>query len=186
MFRQAISRIRALSTPNISAAKSLTPQWEPALRFPSPPHDPEPATPEDQTGPWFNTYTAFDPSCARPFLISGLSIGIKDMQPTELIPSPSTTRDVVKADMKPGIKKVAVQMPKPWPYRLPKALQPQVGTTFAAMYGGGEGEGKGGKVGGLQAVLYGVPEPDNKDLEGKEEGVWRKVLYGVKEDGEEK
>ena len=41
-------------------------------------------------------------------------------------------------------------------------------------------------VGGLQAVLYGVTEPDNKDLEGKEEVVWRKVLYGVKEDGEEK
>lgn len=70
---------------------------------------------------------------------------------------------------------------KPWLYRLPQALQPKFGTTYAETYGGVKGKGK---VGILQAVLYGLPEPDKRTRKGvilREGGVLWKVFYGDKD-----
>jgi hypothetical protein len=56
---------------------------------------------------------------------------------------------------------------KPWPYSHPKPLQLKVGTTFDLMYGDDVGVGDGqvakGKLGGLQKVFCGMPEPRKKD-----------------------
>lgn len=58
---------------------------------------------------------------------------------------------------------------KPWSYSLPKPLQPKAGTTFDLVYGDGVGVGDEQvakvKLGLLQKVLYGVPEPGKKDDE---------------------
>lgn len=121
MLRQAISRVRALSALDIYTAKSLAQQWEPALRLPSRPHEPKSLENENGNGPWFTTYSAFDPGCARPFLISGWSIGIKDISPK--LPSPQEIipdhvgKAVVKPDHKAVIKssnkeKIVVELVK--------------------------------------------------------------------------
>ena len=50
---------------------------------------------------------------------------------------------------------------KPWPYSLPKVLQPKPGTTYDSIYGnqGGAKPTEKVRVGWLQKVLYGDPEP---------------------------
>jgi len=50
---------------------------------------------------------------------------------------------------------------KPWPYSLPKVLQPKPGTTYDSIYGdqGGAKPTEKVRVGWLQKVLYGNPEP---------------------------
>ncbi|OAL05970.1 hypothetical protein IQ06DRAFT_73892 [Phaeosphaeriaceae sp. SRC1lsM3a] len=187
MFRQIALRARSISMPiqrlrplflDISAAKARVQQWEPSLQFPPRPHDPESqnAAPEDQYGPWFNTYTAFDPGCARPFLISGFTLGLKDLPSSALV-----TKAIVKSDQNKAIKEL-IKIRKPWPYSLPKALQPQVGTTFAAVYGGGlETAVQSKRVGILQAILYGIPEPEKGGIK-EEGGFLHKVLHGVNEE----
>ncbi|KAF2625839.1 hypothetical protein BU25DRAFT_104663 [Macroventuria anomochaeta] len=82
---------------------------------------------------------------------------------------------------------------KPWPYSLPKPLQPKGGTTYDLMYGEGVGVGDGqvGKmrIGVLQKVLYGVPGSGEKEGDGEEghegkgkgKGLWEKIVCGVQE-----
>jgi len=50
---------------------------------------------------------------------------------------------------------------KPWPYSLPKVLQPKPGTTYDSIYGdqGGAKPTEKVRAGWLQKVLYGDPEP---------------------------
>ena len=127
------------------------------------------------------TYSPFNPGASTPLLCSSIAMRNNLPVASPHNKDPSSAQSCASASAY-----------KPWPYRLPVCLQPKVGTTFHAVYGGGDGaevKGKGEgvkKVGVLQALLYGVPEPDGsfgkKDEDGKREGlVWR-VLYGVKEE----
>jgi hypothetical protein len=75
-----------------------------------------------------------------------------------------------------------------WPYSLPKAIQPKAGTTFAMMHGSALGTQTQQHIGLLQAILYGVPNPDNAPIIKSmvhEGGIMYKVLYGVKEVGDD-
>ncbi|KAH7406040.1 hypothetical protein DE146DRAFT_650574 [Phaeosphaeria sp. MPI-PUGE-AT-0046c] len=185
MFRQVISRTRSISmlilrahtfSLNVPAAKARVHQWEPSLRLPSRPSpEAQDTALEDQYGPWFNTYTAFDPGCARPFFISGFELDIKDLNYMVPVHTPIT-----KAFIKPGTEKKSaahIKVRKPWPYSLPKALQPQVGTSFAAVYGAGlENAVQRKRVSILQEIMYGIPGPKNKDLEMKESGFLDRIL----------
>ncbi|KAJ4374063.1 hypothetical protein N0V83_002802 [Neocucurbitaria cava] len=107
----------------------------------------------------------------------------------------------------------AVTLPnKPWPYRLPAFLQPGVGTTFEMMHHattttttltpttstaaapapashesnihGYDKAPQRIRISILQAILYGVPEPEKFSFAKtvvREGGVVHKILYGVKD-----
>jgi hypothetical protein len=65
---------------------------------------------------------------------------------------------------------------KPWPYSLPSFLRPQPGTTFD-MLNGDMVQTRGIEcVGVLQAVLYGVPEPEKFSFK---DGVVGRVCMGL-------
>jgi hypothetical protein len=73
-----------------------------------------------------------------------------------------------------------------WPYSLPEALQPKAGTTFAMKHGSSMETQPQQHIGILQAILYGVPDPDKAPFMKSmvhEGGILHKVLYGVKEVG---
>jgi hypothetical protein len=75
-----------------------------------------------------------------------------------------------------------------WPYSLPKAMQPKAGTTFAIMHGSALKTQTQQHIGVLQAMLYGVTDPDKNPFMKSmmhEGGIMHKVLYGVKEVGDE-
>jgi hypothetical protein len=75
-----------------------------------------------------------------------------------------------------------------WPYSLPKALRPKAGTTFAMMHGSALKTQTQQRIGVLQAILYGVPNPDKAPFMESivhEGGIIYKVLYGLKEVGDD-
>jgi len=119
------------------------------------------------------TYSAFDPGMMRPLLLNGIPLDVKRINldvfsvPKSPTPAPHT-RPIANKLAKPSDTQPIVNVPaKPWPYSLPAFLRPRPGTTFEMMHGGGLVDlGKEGRVGFLQAVLYGVPDPD-KDGEKK-------------------
>jgi hypothetical protein len=81
---------------------------------------------------------------------------------------------------------------KPWPYSLPSWLQPKAGTTFSLMNdstGPNSTATKSTRTGVLQALLYGVPDPERFSYTQEmvaPGSLLHKVLHGVKEmdDGE--
>jgi hypothetical protein len=117
------------------------------------------------------TFSAFDPGMIRP-----LDAIVSSTQPPQR-KSEMPANAVVKQE-----EKAQVQPTKPWPYMLPTFLQPRSGTTYAMIHGSAASAQEPGRVGVLQAVLYGVPEPGEVRLTqavGKEGGVLHAVLYGV-------
>jgi hypothetical protein len=128
------------------------------------------------------TFGAFDPCASRPLLMSGLSLNPQDWQD-------SHSHDTYPEATKPTVQPARVATPpkpfKPWPYSLPKFLQPQPGTTYQLMYDSAAKE-KPGRIGVLQALFYGVPNPEGakEQQQDKDDGFVKKVMYGVKDDAE--
>jgi hypothetical protein len=186
MFKQATSiagrlRARTISAPiarplplNFEAPKSQAPRCEPAL--PLPEHTPQERSTHHQHDPvpQMLTFSTFDPCASRPLLMSGLSLGPENWhrEQSNDNTSPSETERVVR-------ERKSV---KPWPYSLPKFLQPQPGTTYQLMYDH-SASGATRRVGVLQALLYGVPDPGHAGVSGGEEREFvRKVLDGIGQD----
>ncbi|KAF1842356.1 uncharacterized protein K460DRAFT_358975 [Cucurbitaria berberidis CBS 394.84] len=171
---------------NVDAAKARVAHWEPTFPFDALRSDEEQ---NDSDGDGDNqdgsediqnctTYSAFDPRASRPLLLlhSGVDISVR--------PPTSTTAVIPRAV-------------KPWPYSLPVYLRPGVGTTFAIMHTTLESarlpetekdmkkkEKLPAQIGILQAVLYGVPDPEEFSYAQavvKDGGVLHRVLYGVKD-----
>ncbi|KAF2681304.1 hypothetical protein K458DRAFT_392093 [Lentithecium fluviatile CBS 122367] len=119
-------------------------------------------------------------------------------------PQPQKSKQLkTTAVVKVSEKKAMVVVRQPWPYRLPRFLRPKAGTTFYAMYGptsttsttrttimagaGGECGGnveKEVRVGLFQALLYGVPDPNAREVKSEKSTIFKKVLYGVPETDE--
>ncbi|KAF2254438.1 hypothetical protein BU26DRAFT_559125 [Trematosphaeria pertusa] len=188
---------------NFDTTRARTAAWEP-----SPPLLPlYTSTRPPQTQQHNDADTAprspWDPCATRPLLMSGVLsspamtlrtsaiLGEMDVHVAE---SPARSREPAlsrPADSMAAIAQkpsVVVHTPQPWPYRLPKFLQPKPGTTYHAMYGKVGAEDKDADaepVGVLQAVLYGIPEPDGYVW--RKERRWgmlvRRVLYGEGEVG---
>jgi hypothetical protein len=197
MFKQATSiasrlRARTIFAPtartlplplNVEAARAQL-----APTQPLPDHTPV-QPPQDRSThplPQMITFSAFDPCASRPLLMSGLSLGPDNWQPG---PNsyPEQTKPVVREQRKPPTD--VTRPVKPWPYSLPRFLQPQPGTTYQAMYDSAARAPK--RVGVWQALLYGVPDPNNGVGRGdgdvgmgaKKGGLVEKVVYGAKEGG---
>jgi hypothetical protein len=120
------------------------------------------------------TFSAFDPGMIRP--LSAIASSSHPSQRKREMP----VNAVIKQEEKALIKPI-----KPWLYKLPKFLQPRAGTTYAMIHGSGASAQEPGRVGVLQAILYGVPEPGEVPLKqavGKEGGVLHAVLYGVNDE----
>tara|TARA_R110002003_G_scaffold1184_11_gene22657 strand:- start:10330 stop:11277 length:948 start_codon:yes stop_codon:yes gene_type:complete len=203
-----------LFSATVDAAKAHTSHWEPALRLAdaSPDTSHEEAGPDsDDNVLTLTTYAAFDPGMTRPLLFSGYPPDaplsrISPHQDWVLMTTfsafdPGMTRplDAIVSSTQPPQRKsempanavvkqeekALVQPTKPCPYMLPTFLQPRSGTTYAMMHGSAASVQEPGRVGVLQAVLYGVPEPGEVRLTqavGKEGGVLHAVLYGVKDE----
>ncbi|CAI9626311.1 unnamed protein product [Alternaria burnsii] len=130
------------------------------------------------------TYSPFDPCSFRPILLP-VQTSVVIHMPTALLGfKTSETENGVKAVKE--TKKVEAIF-KPWPYFLPSFLQPKDGTTFALVDGSSTTHTK--HTGVLQAILYGVPDPERFSY--KRElvapgSLLHKILYGIKEmdDGE--
>jgi hypothetical protein len=198
----------------VDAAKAHATHWEPALRLadssPYTSHE-EANQDSDDNVLILTTYAAFDPGMTRPLLFSGYP---PYAPPSRIAPNqdwipmttfsafdPGMTRplDAIVSSTQPPQRKsempanavvkqeekALVQPTKPWPYMLPAFLQPRAGTTYAMIHGSGASAQEPGRVGVLQAVLYGVPEPGEVRLTqavGKERGVLHAVLYGVNDE----
>ncbi|EAT91740.1 hypothetical protein HBH56_010450 [Parastagonospora nodorum] len=168
MFQQATARLTRRSFPaDISAAKSRVAQWEPNLSLPQFPHG-NIVQDEDDGPHWMTTYSAFDPGMMRPLLLSGISLDVEriNLSVFAVPKSPALatyTPHMAYTFAKPSHTQPVVNMStKPWPYSLPDFLHPKPGTTFGMMHGSGlVALEKAGNVGFLQAVLFGVPDPDN-------------------------
>jgi hypothetical protein len=168
MFRQATALLARRSFPaDISAAKSRVVQWEPNLSLPQFPHG-NIVQDEDDGPHWMTTHSAFDPGMMRPLLLSGISLDVERINLSGFAvpksPAPTThTPHMAYTFAKPSHTQPVVNMAtKPWPYSLPGFLRPKPGTAFEMMHGGGLVDlEKVGRVGFLQAALYGVPDPDN-------------------------
>ncbi|CAO2657453.1 Nn.00g035790.m01.CDS01 [Neocucurbitaria sp. VM-36] len=201
---------------NIDAAKARATTWEPSLHldalFPSKPqqhnnntnnnnNDDNPHSNADL--PLMTTYTAFDPCSPRPVLHSGLSLCV----PVPSIPSlhhlgtvVQNTQEVVVTEL--SATTTATTHPyKPWPYRLPLFLQPQVGTTFEMVHRSRTTtttvttsitapvesvmrDDPQKRISILQAVLYGISEPETFSYTKgvvKDGSGLHKVLYGVRD-----
>jgi hypothetical protein len=166
---------------DITAAKQRAADWEPSVDFKDLNMKSKSQDNDDneQEIVYMATYSAFDPGATHPLLLqSALPLSVTDLAGSASTAStaraasdvqpPSTTSslhhaiEIQQADPTPTPVQEKV---KPWPYSLPKALQPKVGTTFDMMCGDGLADGQVGRVklGVLQKMLYGVPEPGMKD-----------------------
>ncbi|KAF9699174.1 hypothetical protein EKO04_003074 [Ascochyta lentis] len=169
---------------NIAAIKKRAADWEPTLPLAHLKSTSE-SNDDDDNGAVAHmvTYSAFDPGATHPLLLSSAL----PVWRSSLAGTVSTSRQAVETQLDAPVP--AVGKLKPWPYSLPRMLQPRVGTTYGLSYGDGVG-GKVGdvKVGVLQRVLYGVPEPDVVvgRNQGGERGLWRKMVHGVQAWEEEK
>jgi hypothetical protein len=76
-----------------------------------------------------------------------------------------------------------------WPYSLPEFLRPQAGTTYWVNHDNAleTEEAAPKRIGVLQAILYGRPNPDEKNMSSfKQDDFFYKVPHGIKQsDGEE-
>lgn len=150
---------------SIAAAKARVKDWNPPLLLDDlKPNKPHPNN--DHSIAHTRTYSAFDPCAAHPFLLSStLPLPLKLLQTP---PTPSTPHHTINAP-RPSPAKLNIES-RPWPYSLPRFLRPKAGTTFDLMYGGGVAREGRGRVGVMQAVLYGVPDPDGESEVGDCEG----------------
>lgn len=91
------------------------------------------------------TYSPFNPGATSTFLLSSA------------LPVSSSLHHAIEVQQKEPVGSGGKA--KPWPYSLPKCLQPQAGTTFDLTFGGGDAVVGNIEVGVLQKLLYGIPEP---------------------------
>ena len=150
---------------NVEVAKLRTAEWEPTL----PLADLKTNSQRDDDGDngaevaQMITYSAFDPGASHPLLLSSALL-TSISSPSVNTPTISTLHFATEVQQTVLVVPVAPasEMFKPWPYFLPKMLQPKVGTTYDLMYGHGVGAAQVGKVkvGLLQKVLYGDPKPE--------------------------
>jgi hypothetical protein len=137
------------------------------------------------------TYSAFGPGESHPLLLSSaLPIPVSSLSGNT--PTTSTLHHAIEAQQTAPVAPTAPASEKfkPWPYSLPKTLQPKVGTTYDLVYGDGFGEEQVGKVkvGLLQKVLYGDPKPGKEEgrgedeHEGREEGLLGMILHWAEEE----
>ncbi|KAH8707155.1 hypothetical protein GQ44DRAFT_731839 [Phaeosphaeriaceae sp. PMI808] len=144
-------------------------------------------------------YSASELSLLHPFLMSGYLMGFhrsntlpfpkqfssltrKDEAVARQSDTPAVVRTVVKPENK--LKYVVAKPFKPWPYNLPQFLRPQPGTTFWMMHNVVARDNMPKRIGFLQAVLYGTPEPMKLSFRVglvRKGGMLHEVLYGVKE-----
>lgn len=158
----------------IAALKQRTVHWEPTINLRGLTLN-EPNSKGNKEENLFHmvTFSTFDPGASHPLLLSNAlpmpipSLTAIEPQQSKLVApaavqSPSTTSASHHTIEIQQFQPVC-NTPKfrPWPYSLPKALQPRTGTTYDLMYGDGFGGGPVGsvKLSMLQRVLYGVPEP---------------------------
>ncbi|KAJ4345983.1 hypothetical protein N0V95_005806 [Ascochyta clinopodiicola] len=183
---------------NIDAWKQRAADWEPALplarlKTASKYKDGD----DDGTVAYMATFSAFDPgathplllSCALPMSLAGSADANQrsSVEASLELQTSSTTSSLYHAtEVRQSGPETATEEFKPWPYSLPRVLRPQVGTTYGLTYGDG-GRVEDVEVGVLQKVFYGAPEPDRVlgQNEGVLDGIWRKVLYGMREGEEE-
>lgn len=177
----------------IEAAKQRTFDWEPAIDFTDLKlrKSDEDEDDKDTELAYVCTYSAFDPGAPHPLLLSSsLPIAVSSLlggqalaksAPDHEIKTPRNTilrNSSITSTLHHSIEiqqaipaASTLETVKPWPYLLPKPLQPKVGTTYNMMYGDGARDGNGDgkvakvKLGVLQKVLYGVAEPGRKDKE---------------------
>jgi hypothetical protein len=164
---------------NFEAVKARNPHWEPALTFEDLTPNPRQKNEGGERGKemsWMTTYSAFDPGFTRP-------VPLMCRPPITLPSFRSYTKEVVED------KKDVKEKAKPWSYTLPKALRPKNGTTFSMINSSSSTKLSSQGVNVLQALLYGVPEPEKFSYAHEvvaPGSLVHKVLYGVKEmdDGE--
>lgn len=114
----------------------------------------------------------------RSSLMSSLAAGVESIKLPDLFPA-GARKAKQSVPSKPVQAEIKEPM-KPWSYRLPSFLRPQPGTTYDLKFSSPSSQATAPKrVGILQAVLYGVPNP-GEEREGGE-GVLHKVIYGVKD-----
>ncbi|KAF2132283.1 hypothetical protein P153DRAFT_394441 [Dothidotthia symphoricarpi CBS 119687] len=172
---------------DVGAAKSRTPTWEPTLHLDSLCQDDSPPDNSDETDfqpeMWMSTFSAFDPGAMRPLLTSGLSMpGGMAIFGSRV--ERGSTAGGMGVEATPTVKEQADS----WIDRLPRFLQPQVGTTYEMVRSGREESerGVGRRVGLLQQVLYGVPEPEAVVCGAVRKRGWvHKVVYGVQDEDED-
>jgi hypothetical protein len=181
---------------NVEAAKQRAADWEPTMNFNDlkPRKSDNDEDDNDTELAYMCTCSAFDPGATHPLLLSSsLPISVSSLvgghASTTSTPDPEveTHRNTVVANPRVqtppttsslhhdiGVQQAAAAVPtpekfKPWPYSLPKLLQPKAGTTYDLMYGDGVDVGDvqvaKAKLGVLQKVLYGVLEPGKEDEE---------------------
>jgi hypothetical protein len=104
---------------------------------------------------------------------------------------PTTFSESVIPDTQKGMETTTEQKQvfKPWPYSLPSFLQPKDGTTFSLMNGTPTTATPANRTGVLQAILYGVADPERFSYMQEmvaPGSLLDKILHGVKEmdDGE--
>lgn len=161
-------------TLNIDAVKQKAAQWEPTV-------DLKDLILENKDGNGNNetrllhmtTFSAFDPSASHPLLLStSLPMSLSSLShagtlhdtisaPAQVQNPPTTSNLRYSHEVQQAGPVCSTTKFTPWPYSLPKALRPKVGTTYDLMYGDGCGEGPVARVklSMLQKVLYGVPGP---------------------------
>lgn len=177
---------------DVDAAKQRAADWEPSVKFEGLNTKSKTRDDDDneQEIAYMATYSVFDPGATHPLLLSSaFPISVSDLagnasvisiQDFEIktrrntvianspLQTPSTASSLHHAlEVQQAAPALTLEKFKPWPYSLPKPLQPKAGTTYDLMYGDGLGDGYVAKVklGLLQKVLYGVPEPEKKDEE---------------------
>lgn len=201
---------------NVDTMKQRTADWEPTINLKDLRSKTTVGNGDDNDADVAQmvTYSAIDPGASHPLLLSSaLPISMPSLSNNAStdstvdhrvkhrrtasavileVQNPSTTSSLQYAVEVQQATPVAPAAPvatfKPWPYSLPKALQPKVGTTYDMVYGDGDGVAKNVKVGLLQKVLYGDPEPgvkvdaDEKGNEGRKKGLLGEILQHVQEE----
>lgn len=141
----ARTQYAAFSKPfNIDAAKQRAADWEPSLHFDGLKIDYNRDKDDDYIAHMV-TYSPFNPGATSTFLLSSA------------LPVSSSLHHAIEVQQKEPVGSGGKA--KPWPYSLPKCLQPQAGTTFDLTFGGGDAVVGNIEVGVLQKLLYGISEP---------------------------
>ncbi|KAF1365798.1 hypothetical protein EJ07DRAFT_93694 [Lizonia empirigonia] len=129
---------------NIGAAKQRAADWEPSLNFDGLETDSKRDNDDDNTAHMV-TYSPFNPGATSTLLLSSA------------LPVSSSLHHAVEVQQTEPVG--SGEKVRPWPYSLPKCLQPQAGTTFDLTNGDGDAAVGKLEVGVLETMLYGVPEP---------------------------
>lgn len=172
-LRQAYSSFPRSNTLNTSVTRARLAHQEPALHPDS--HIPTSNVEKEEVNnmTWMTAFSPFNPGATRPLplpwpLQSSVAINPRHLPsyyPPSSLAASKGFRDAYKALPNPK-----TPAHKPWPYTLPVFLQPKRGTTFHSATAASLAPAstsaplaplaKALRTGVLQALLYGVPEPE--------------------------